>query len=87
MAVNIFLEDHYITIMMSIKQWLMLWLIFIGYLFLGAFVFYSIERRYEEYRRVDDNPEKLNIEGSLIYIFIRSIFIYFETAKIEYNVE
>lgn len=41
----------------------MLWFIFISYLFLGAFIFYAIERRYEEYRRVDDNPEKLEIEG------------------------
>ena len=36
-----------------------------GYLFLGAFLFYSIERRYEEYRRLDENPEKLDIEGEI----------------------
>lgn len=33
---------------MTKLQWLILWLIFLGYLFLGAFIFYQIERKLEE---------------------------------------
>lgn len=51
--------------MMSMCRWTALWLLFIGYLFLGAFLFYWIERGYEEYRRLDENPEKLDIEGEI----------------------
>uniref|UniRef100_A0A8D8U251 Open rectifier potassium channel protein 1 n=3 Tax=Cacopsylla melanoneura TaxID=428564 RepID=A0A8D8U251_9HEMI len=33
---------------MTKLQWLILWSIFLGYLFLGAFIFYQIERKLEE---------------------------------------
>lgn len=33
---------------MTKLQWLILWLIFLGYLGLGAFIFYQIERKLEE---------------------------------------
>lgn len=51
---------------MSFGQFLVLWLLFIGYLFLGAFIFYATERRHEEAKRVEDNIEKLELEGTHI---------------------
>ncbi|RZF47715.1 hypothetical protein LSTR_LSTR005979 [Laodelphax striatellus] len=50
---------------MSKKQWFLLWLIFISYLFLGATVFYYLERKLELERRHIVRGEQEEIEDLL----------------------
>lgn len=77
---------------MSANRWFMLWMVFLSYLLLGAFIFYAIERRYEETRRVEDTPEKLDIEGIVLEFklkcnsFFRKLKIIVFKIKIVSNV-
>lgn len=50
---------------MSKKRWFFLWLLFIGYLFLGATIFYSIERDLEEERRREKYMKNFQLVGIL----------------------
>lgn len=56
---------------MTKLQWLILWLIFLGYLFLGAFIFYQIERKLEEsqyaqeLKDIEDPSNKIQGERSM----------------------
>lgn len=58
--------------MMPANQWIMLWIIFLSYVLLGAFVFYLIESKHEESRRMED-PSKLNVEGNLMIFLLTFI--------------
>lgn len=50
---------------MSFKQFLVLFFLFLVYLTLGAYMFYSIERPLEEERRAVAKAEALQIKGDV----------------------
>lgn len=51
---------------MSKRRWFVLWLFFIAYLFLGAIIFYTIERGLEEQRRSEKLKADNEIESLLL---------------------
>ncbi|XP_024215532.1 open rectifier potassium channel protein 1 [Halyomorpha halys] len=51
---------------MSKRRWFVLWLFFIAYLFLGATIFYTIERGLEEEKRSEKLKEDSEIESLLL---------------------
>jgi hypothetical protein len=54
--------------MMSMKQWLALFTLFVLYLLLGAALFYHIESNLEVERRSKDYKEGREIQGQFIHI-------------------
>jgi hypothetical protein len=59
--------------MMSMKQWLALFTLFVLYLLLGAALFYHIESNLEVERREKEYQEGLEIQGQSINIHDESV--------------
>ncbi|XP_018900006.2 uncharacterized protein Ork1 isoform X1 [Bemisia tabaci] len=50
---------------MSFKEWLCLWLLFLGYLFFGAAVFYQIERPSEQEKMIELAEQRMQLQNLL----------------------
>lgn len=55
---------------MSLKQYLALFCLFLIYINLGAFMFFSIERPVEEDRRKVEKSAALEIKGGLLFMLL-----------------
>lgn len=53
---------------MTPKQWLALLLIYLGYLFAGALIFYFMEHSLETKRRAVQLEERIKINGKFIQL-------------------